>query len=181
MLELSDEILMIRVKEDNLSELSVLFERYHVKIYNFFLNLTFNKSLSHDLTQNLFYRIIKYRKSYHIENGSFKSWVYQMARNVHIDSCKQEKKTIDRFMSVDCYVDKLPIDDEIFSEDDFGKLEMALKKLSPEQTEIIVLSRFQNLKYEEISKITGHSVPAIKVQMHRAIKHLREIYFKQTN
>jgi RNA polymerase sigma factor (sigma-70 family) len=179
MLNLSDESLMLSVKQDNLSELSVLFERYHVKLYNFFLSLTFNKTLSHDLTQNLFYRIIKYRKSFNEENGSFKSWIYQMARNVHIDSCKQEKRNIDNFKNVENYDDKVPISEEIFTEEDFSKLDLALSKLRPEQMEIIVLNRFQNLKYEEISKLTNNSVAAIKVQMHRAIKHLKEIYFTQ--
>jgi len=41
------------------------------------------------------------------------------------------------------------------------------------------MSRYQGLKYEEISKIQNSTIAAIKVQMHRAIKQLREIYFKQ--
>jgi RNA polymerase sigma-70 factor (ECF subfamily) len=43
-----------------------------------------------------------------------------------------------------------------------------------------VLSKFQGLKYEEISSIRDLSVPAIKVQVYRAIKQLREYYFKLT-
>jgi RNA polymerase sigma factor (sigma-70 family) len=179
MLNLSDETLMLSVKKDNLSEMSVLFERYHVKLYNFFLSLTFNKTLSHDLTQNLFYRMIKYRKSFNEENGSFKSWIYQMARNVHIDSCKQEKRKIDNFKNVENYNDKMPDTEEVFNEEDFSKLDLALSKLRPEQLEVIVLSRFQNLKYEEISKLTDSTVAAIKVKVHRAIKQLKEIYFTQ--
>jgi RNA polymerase sigma factor (sigma-70 family) len=170
---------MLSVKKDNLSEMSILFERYHVKLYNFFLSLTFNKTLSHDLTQNLFYRIIKYRKSFNKENGSFKSWIYQMARNIHIDSCKKEKKLNDRFKSLENYDDKVPISEEIFTEEDFSKLDLALSKLRPEQLELLVLSRFQNLKYEEISELTDSTVAAIKVQVHRAIKQLKEIYFRQ--
>ncbi len=55
-----------------------------------------------------------------------------------------------------------------------------MARLTPEQKEILVLSRFQGLKYEEISSIRDLSVPAIKVQVHRAIKQLREHYFKLT-
>jgi len=54
----------------------------------------------------------------------------------------------------------------------------AMALLSEEQREIIELARFQGLKYQEISKITGNSVPAIKVKVHRAIKKLRELYFE---
>ena len=59
------------------------------------------------------------------------------------------------------------------------KLDKALALLNPDEREILVLSRYQGLKYEEISKIKDISVAAIKVQVHRAMKHLRVLYFKQ--
>ena len=59
------------------------------------------------------------------------------------------------------------------------KLDKALLQLAPAQREIILLSRYQGLKYEEISKILDVSVPSIKVQVLRAIKQLKGIYFNQ--
>ena len=178
-MEVSDEIIMQKVKEGNLQEMGILFERYHVRLYNYFLKLTADKPVSQDLTQNLFYRILKYRHTYKEEN-SFKSWIYQMARNLHADYRKQMKKVDEKFMNTELYpVDILDVR-EGFEEDDYERLEKALSQLNAEQKEIIVLSRFQGLKYEEISAIVDQSVPAIKVAMHRAIKQLRGIYFSQT-
>jgi RNA polymerase sigma factor (sigma-70 family) len=177
--EVSDEIIMNRVKDGNLTELSVLFERYYVKLYNFMLKLTFNRAVSQDLTQNLFYRIIKYRHTFR-DDHTFKSWIYQLARNVHFDYCKQQKKLADRYTQVEEYEENVADEKGSFDEEEYERLDKALAKLSPDQKEIIVLSRFQGLKYEEISTIQNLSVPAIKVQMHRAIKHLRQIYFKLT-
>ncbi len=174
--ELSDEIIMSRVKDGNLYEISKLFERYHIKLYNFFLRLTFDKTTSQDLTQNLFYRVIKYRQTFR-EKGSFRSWIYQMARNIHIDFCNQEKKFSDHIKSIDNYNENTIEPKETYNIEDFNKLDRALLKLSPEQRRIIVLSRFHGLKYDEISKIQQTSVAAIKVQVHRAIKQLRDIYF----
>ncbi len=48
----------------------------------------------------------------------------------------------------------------------------AIEQLPVDQKNVIELSRFQGLKYEEISKITGRSVPAVKVRVYRAIKRL---------
>jgi RNA polymerase sigma factor (sigma-70 family) len=175
--EISDEIIMKRVKEGNLAELSVLFERYHVRLYNFMLRLTFDRSVSQDLTQNLFYRIIKYRHTFK-EDHSFKSWIYQLARNIHADFCKQHQKAMERYTQVEEYNENFAEDKEDFNEEEYEKLDRAMARLSPEQKEILVLSRFQGLKYEEISSIRDLSVPAIKVQVHRAIKQLREHYFK---
>lgn len=178
MAEIPDEVIMQHVKDGNLADMSVLFERYHLRLYNFFLKLTRNRDISQDLTQNLFYRMIKYKNSYKNEL-SVKSWMYQMARNLHIDYCKEEKRSEELFLKTDSYL--VDISDEYsgIPEEDYIRLEQAFSALSNEQKEIIVLSRYQGLKYEEISTIVNQSVPAIKVAMHRAIKRLRGIYFKQ--
>ena len=178
MAENTDEILMQNVKEGNISEMSVLFERYHLRIYNFFFRLTFDMDVSQDLTQNLFYRMIKYKNSYK-SDFSVKSWIFQIARNLHADYCKEEKRSGELFMKTDKYTTE-PVDDtDGYHEDDYDRLEKAISDLSDEQKEIIVLSRYQGLKYEEISAITNQSVAAIKVAMYRAIRQLRGIYFKQ--
>ncbi len=171
---------MQRVKEGNLQELATLFERYHVRLFNFFLKLTGDRNLSQDLTQNLFYRILKYRSSFK-EGNSFKSWIYQMARNIHYDYCREHQKQNEHFTGVGSHSEEVSDATDAFSQEDFDRLDTALSKLESGQREIIILSRYQGLKYEEISKITDLSVPAIKVQVHRAIKQLRALYFKLQN
>src|SRR5262245_28358814 len=173
---------MLMVKDGYLSELTALFDRYHVKLYNFFLKLTMDRAVSEDLTQTLFYRVIKYRLSFNSGEGSFKSWIYQMARNVHFDHCKQQKKQADRFKKVEesHHEVSTDVDDaSAYREEDFERLNRALLDLSPDHREMIVLSRFEGMKYEEISRMMDLSVGAIKVQIHRAIKQLRNHYFKQ--
>jgi RNA polymerase sigma-70 factor (ECF subfamily) len=176
--DIQDEVIMQHVKDGNLAEMSVLFERYYLRLYNFFLKLTKNKDISQYLTQNLFYRMIKYKNSYKNEL-SVKSWMYKMARNLHIDYCKEERRSEELFLKTDSYPVDISDDSSGFPEEDYVRLEQAFSALSNEQKEIIVLSRYQGLKYEEISTIVNQSVPAIKVTMHRAIKRLRGIYFKQ--
>jgi RNA polymerase sigma-70 factor, ECF subfamily len=180
--ELSDEKIMLLVKEGHLSELAELFERYHVKLFNYFLRLTMDRATSEDLTQNLFYRIIKYRQSYEPGNGSFQSWIYRMARNVHADHCKQAQKTPGRPGNKERNDEeegtRMPASEQAYTEDHYERLDHAMAQLEPEQREVLVLSRFQGLKYEEIARIREISVPAIKVQVHRAIKRLRSLYFK---
>jgi RNA polymerase sigma factor (sigma-70 family) len=178
MSETSDEILMENVKSGNLEEMSVLFERYHLRVYNFFFRLTYDLDVSNDLTQNLFYRMIKYKNSYKSEY-SVKSWIFQIARNLHADYCKEEKRSGELFLKSEKNFVEPSDESEGYHEEDFERLEKAMSNLSIDQKEIIVLSRYQGMKYEEISEITNQSVGAIKVAMYRAIKQLRGIYFKQ--
>ena len=59
-----------------------------------------------------------------------------------------------------------------------GTLHTALGKLSTEKREILVLSKFQGLKYEQIAKIHETTVANIKVKVHRTIKELKDIYLE---
>ena len=170
---------MLLVKEGHLSELTALFDRYQANLYNFFLRLTRDRAISQDLTQNLFYRLIRYRQSYEPAQGSFRSWIYRMARNVHFDFCKQEQKAPGRLADPESLEDQVADQSMGYTQDQYQRLDLALAKLDPDQREVLVLSRYQGLKYEEIARIRESSVGAIKVQVFRALKQLRTLYFKQ--
>ena len=177
--QLTDEKIMDKVKDGQLSELTGLFERYHVPLYNFFLKLTLDKNTSEDLTQNLFYRIIRYRQTFNGGVGTFKSWMYQMARNLHADYCKQKQRITEVVKNAGNIPDDVPETESGYNEQDFEKLKIALSGLGPVDRELIVLSRYEGLKYAEIARMKNMSLGSIKVQVHRALKELRILYFKQ--
>jgi len=176
--KLIDEQLMIRVKYGDLDALAPLFEKYHVRLYNFFLRLTRNRSTSQDLVQSVFRRILTYRQSYN-EEHKFRSWMYQIARNVHVNHYHENKLQISEFLEPEqLQYDTESAVEEMENEARKKTLREALARLQPEQREIIELSRFQGLKYREIAEITGSSEAAIKVKAHRAINQLRKLYFE---
>ena len=61
---------------------------------------------------------------------------------------------------------------------DLGLLRRALAALPVEKREVLVLSRFQNLKYEQIADILACDVGTVKVRVYRAIKALSQIFFE---
>jgi len=170
---------MQNVRDGDLAGLSVLFERYNVLMFNFYLKMTADRDISQDLTQNLFYRIIKYRNTYKHEYP-FRPWMYRMARNLFADYCRNEKREGELMTDFNMTTAEIIDEEARFSEEDYTRLDQALSMLRLEQKEVLVLSRYQGLKYSEISEVTKLSVPAIKVLIHRALKQLRGIYFKQT-
>lgn len=174
---ISDEKLMMMVKEGNPSGLGSLFERYNIKLYNYYLKMGLDREMSRDLTQNIFYRMLKYKSSY-TEGKPVKAWIYQIARNLYYDYYN-EKKLFDNMITQSENIPEITDDNGVFSEEDFVRLEKSLLALAPGERELLVLSRYQGLKYHEISPIVNQSVPAIKVGIFRAIKKLRTIYFKQ--
>src|SRR5437870_13643805 len=79
-----DEELMLHVRDGAGDMLGVLFDRYQTPLFNFYSKLTGDRTLSEDLVQEVFLRILKYRQSY-CRGTPFRSWVYQIARNARID------------------------------------------------------------------------------------------------
>jgi RNA polymerase sigma factor (sigma-70 family) len=175
--EISDEILMNEVKLGELTRMTELFNRYHIQLFNYFVRCTADRDLSNDLTQNVFLRIIRYRQSFN-DSNKFRTWMYQIARNVLNDNLKQNKLKFDAFEKVDN--DRLhpQAQPEILENNLFENLDLALGKLAPDQLELLVLSRYQGLKYEEIAQIKSCTVASVKVQVYRAMQKLREVYFK---
>lgn len=174
---MTDETIMVAVRNGNLSEASVLFERYNKRIYNFLVSMTYDRSTAEDLTQNVFLRMIKYRNSFK-EDSRFQPWIYQIARNVFTDYYTKQK---DRSNSID--VERVK-DDIADSEDSSVIVEKeqllhaCIAKLTEEERELLVLTRFQHLKYEDVAIIMDTTVANIKVKVHRTIGKLRQHYFE---
>jgi RNA polymerase sigma-70 factor (ECF subfamily) len=56
-------------------------------------------------------------------------------------------------------------------------LRTALAKLPLKKREVLILSRYQNLKYKEIAELLDCRIGTVKAHVHRAIKELGKIYF----
>lgn len=175
---MKDEQLMEMVKNDDLDKAAVLFDRYHKPLYNFFVKITFDRDLGHDLTQNLFLRMLKYRKTFRNEHA-FRPWIYQMARNVYADHYRKNKVMFSDYNSVDQVSTKLEsVDQKMVANEEEKLLYVALYRLNPDQREVLVLTRFHELKYEEVASILNTTVANVKVKVYRAMKALREVYVK---
>lgn len=175
---MTDELLMEAVKNGDLQQASALFERYNKRIFNFLARLTMDRALAEDLTQNVFLRIIKYRNSYR-EGARFQSWIYQVARNVFSDHYQTHKNKSSDFVDVEKVSDALYDTEDSDTPDERERLlQRSMAKLSDEQRELLILTRYQHMKYEEVATIMDTTVANIKVKVHRAILKLREHYFE---
>lgn len=174
---ITDEKIMEAVKGGDLHQASVLFDRYHKRIFNFLARMTLDRELAEDLTQNVFLRIIKYRGSYR-EGNPFHSWIYQVARNVFSDHYQAHKNKKPGFIDVEKMNDRADHNDSQEQSERERILHQSMALLSDEQRELLVLTRFQQMKYEEVAVIMETTVANIKVKVHRAIAKLREHYFE---
>lgn len=173
----SDNALMMKVRDGDLDKLGLLFERYNRRLFGFFYKLTHRRDISEDLVQGVFERILKYRESYN-GNGAFSTWIFQIARNLHIDYYRKNSRTDtqDDFSDWDSLAsDNSEI--KLKSKDERNRLllKRALDQLDEEKKQTLILSRYQGFKYKEIAEIMGCTESAVKVRVFRGINELKEI------
>jgi RNA polymerase sigma factor (sigma-70 family) len=168
---------MMKVKSGEIDQLGLLFERHSKPLFGFFYRLTNNAPVSEDLVQNVFMRILRYRHTFN-GDGKFTTWMYQIARNVHIDHFRKEKKMGQKDDLIDW--EKMQSDgrnahEQLEHKSDFNLLKKAMARLNREKREALILSKFQGMKYEEIADIQDCSLSAVKVRIFRAMNELKEI------
>ncbi len=169
---------MLQVKAGHMDMMGLLFERYHRPLFGFLFHMTNRREASEDMLQTVFYRMLKYRHTFTGE-GEFRSWMYHLARNVLVDDSKHHQRSLQQHDLTDV-TDKIsdgPAPDERLQKaQEMDTLQQAMAKLSTENREVLVLSRFQELKYEEIARVLNTTPGAVKVRVHRAMNELKKIY-----
>ncbi|MGH9480982.1 MAG: RNA polymerase sigma factor [Terriglobales bacterium] len=168
----SDDALMCRVRQGEVSELSLLFERHQAPLLNFFLRLGSPRASAEDLVQDVFVRILKYRATYR-PGSKFTTWLYYIARNVRLDHLHKRRGEVEWD---DAYTPGFVPNDAAQSGQEQELLARALQRLPAEKREILILSRFQELRYEEIGALLDCETGTVKVRVHRALRELREQY-----
>jgi len=174
----NDNQLMLQIRNGDVDKLSILFERHHISVYNFFLRMTGKKESSEDMVQDVFLRMLKYRHTYR-GDGKFSNWMFHIARNVQNDYFKKQKRVEISDEETPELISDNPSPGEMMEQNqEHALIRAALLRLSLEKREVLVLSRFQNKKYEEIADLLDCKVGTIKARVHRAIKDLREVFFE---
>ena len=169
---MTDESLMLCVKNDDLDKAAILYERYKKKLYHFFLYKNKNdQELSEDAVQQVFYRMIKYRKSYKDDN-SFNIWIYGIARNVQYQDYKDQAKMNEaqaNYQTTETYT---------FVNDEHQAMRQAIALLPETHRDVLLMSKFMDLKYEDIAALSNCSVGVVKTRVFRAMQSLKEVYLK---
>lgn len=173
---MTDEQIMKLINDGDKNKVGILFDRYHIQLYNFFYKRNIDGATSEDLTQNVFEKIIKYSHSFD-DSFSFKAWMYRIARNILNDHFSKNKfrnplETNQLSIAEGNVLDKIEENEQL------SQLRQAMKLLNEEDRELIYFSKFQKLKYHEIAPILNISESGVKMRMFRAMKKLKTQYLK---
>ena len=177
----NDDELMQQVRDGDAAPLAELFARHQVPLYNFFLRLTGQASTSEDLVQETFLRILRAKHTYRGQ-GQFKAWMYQVARSARADHYRKRWRETDLPEATQETLASPGLDasEEIELDQRHALVRAALARLPVEKREVLVLSRYQDMRYEQIAQVLGCTEGTVKVRVHRAMKELRQHYLQLT-
>ncbi len=167
---------MTQVGRGDLDQLAVLYERYNRVLFGFFFKTTLDAQASEDLVHTVFFKIIKYREKYRADEGPFAAWMFRIAHNANIDYFRSREHCRDetRIEAADIPGGEGP-DENLLKNEKTRRVKEALACLTDAQREVLILSRYQDLKYEEIAGILKCRVGTVKARVFRAVEKLRRV------
>ena len=163
---------MAAVQGGESSALGELFKRHHAALFRYFLRMSASASLSEDLTQEVFLRLLRKSDTWQ-RDARFSSWMYRIAHNAFIDQTRKTKWEREMPENMDIAA---PAARQLEQQEEHLLLRRALMAMPADKRELLVLSRFQGLKYEQIGELLGLETNTVKVRVFRALALLRETY-----
>src|SRR5215831_1732601 len=174
---LNDNSLMLAVRNGDIDRFGELFQRHHDRLFSFFYRMTADAAASEDLTQEVFLRMLKYRSTFN-EDSEFRAWMYQIGRNVRADHFrKRQTEAASSEQAIAPDGQPLPTH-QLEKREQLSLLQRALLALPEDKRELLILTRYDELKYETIAAVLSIEAGAVRVRVHRALRELRAVFLK---
>ncbi len=182
----SDEELMTRCRNGDMSAFELLVIRYKDLMINYIHRCICDYHRAEDLAQETFIRVLRSARTYE-PKCQFKNWIYLIATNL----CRNEVRNRHRrntaflddlvaegedvnYSSLMRDVSYLP--DELYEKKEQQLMIRQALNLLPENQRIALnLVTYQDLRYDEIAEIMNCSVSAVKSLIHRARQNMKSL------
>mgnify|MGYP001179481920 CR=1 FL=1 len=162
-----------------------LVRRYQQKVYWIARRMVGDHDEADDVTQEVFVKVYKKIKNFR-SDSSFYTWVYRITANTAINVLRQRK--IVNLVGLDeafpalnsMSDDSLDPAKKLEIKENQSLLEEAVSKLPAKQKKVFVLRYFEEMPYEDISKILKITVGGLKANYFHALKNIQK-YVKGKN
>ena len=178
---------MLDVKAGDEQSFALLLHRYRTPLVNFLYRMVRNREQAEDLAQEVFIRVYRARAEY-VPSAKFTTWLFRIATNLALNSLRDTRHqrmevSLDAPVTVDSEEgDERPLDvaeknpnieEHLVQEAQREMIRHAIDKLPEKQRAAVLLHKYQELDYGEISKILSCSESALKSLLFRAYETLR--------
>src|SRR5262245_9796119 len=178
--------LMLRVRDDDEAAFAELVERFQHRLVAVMHHLVGSAHEAEDLAQEVFLRVYRTRKKY-TPKAKFSTWLFTIANNLALNSLRDRKRrpVLPRELQESGPFGLKPTEPSAASRDEppthnlqqqelAAMIRRALDGLNERQRVAIVLNKFEDMNYADISDVMGLSTKAVKSLLSRARAKLRE-------
>lgn len=152
-----------------------IYESYQGKVFLFALRLTKTKVDAEEVVQEVFVKLWEKRSGIQIEKN-FNAYILTITRNLVLDKLKKAARDKKIQQKIYHNMQELQkVNANALIEKEIARLHrQAVDRLSPRKKAIYMLSREEELTYEEIAQKLGISVNTVRNQMSDALHSIRE-------
>ena len=184
--ELSDEVLIKKFQDGDISAYNQIVYRYKDRLLNFIYRFLNDLDRSEDLVQDTLLKLYTHKDSYQ-EIAKFSTWLYTIAANMARTELRKLKRRKTFSITELSYEDREfiisssdadPGDDHLARNFE-KKVQEALMALSDDFKTIIILRDIQELSYDEISKIVELPLGTVKSRINRGRVKLQQLLKKK--
>lgn len=152
-----------------------LMRKYQERLYWHIRRLVIEHEDANDVLQNMFIKVWKSLENFR-EDSQLYTWLYRIATNESLDFLAQKKK----LNAISLEGTESDLTASIRAERDFDprklewKLQLAIQQLPEKQRVVFNLRYFDEMPYEEMSKVLATSEGALKASYHHAVKKIED-------
>ena len=157
-------------------EISEIYRKYHEQVYQYCLFFTSDITLSQDLTQETFIKVVKSISNLK-DTRKIKPWILKIARHTIMDHYRK-KKLLSYFNDFSFYKQKttegIP-EERLFQKEEHIELQRAISKLKLKYRNVVIYRGIWELSIKETAELLDCPETKVRVDYHRALKQLKEI------
>jgi len=171
--------LVKRAQEYDEAAIEALYQTYYPKIYSYAFLQMGDVQAAEDLASDVMLKMIESIDKYRFRGLPFGAWVFRIARNRLIDLHRRRRRRGEVDLS-ETLSSGLASPQALAERAlERGQLQVALKHLTDEQRQVIVLKFIQGFDNRSAGKIMDRSEGAIKSLQHRALGSLRRLLYQE--
>lgn len=188
----SDDDVVRSVREGNTRNFETLIDRYKNKIINFIHKMIYDYDEAQSLSQDVFLKVFETINRYQMRDN-FQAFIFTIAKNITLNHIKKQKRVlfISTFASGNSSSDR-EYENKYFQEKDQQQTVMekaqqeeiitaALKTLKENQRIALIMKVYLEFSYNQITAITGWSIPKIETLISRAKSNLKNQIHNRLN
>jgi RNA polymerase sigma-70 factor (ECF subfamily) len=158
----------------------VIVERHRRNVYQLCYRFVGNHEDASDLAQDVFVRAFKGLRNFK-GDASLGTWLYRVGVNACLNRVAVKRPQTEPIEAVQRIDDRLEDPLETLMRDERAAVvRVAIQRLPPKQRATLMLRVYQELPHEEIAKILGSSVGAVKANFFHALGNLRRFMGEKT-